>query len=186
MTAGLFTRSSSASVADLQFYVGRGIDQPDDFVTITVSHRAATVARHDRAALGGAAVGAGHSRELPAPTTRTSRRSSKASALARRLGESRAYDSSARRGDRAGGLSIQDLAQFARQKADTIYHPAGTCRMGPASRSRRGRGQRSSAFTVWSGLRVADASIMPEIVNAPTHAACVMIGEKCASIISDR
>ena len=30
------------------------------------------------------------------------------------------------------------------------------------------------------GLRVADASIMPEIVNAPTHAACVMIGEKCA------
>jgi choline dehydrogenase len=33
------------------------------------------------------------------------------------------------------------------------------------------------------GLRVADASIMPVIVNAPTHAACVMIGEKCASII---
>jgi choline dehydrogenase len=33
-------------------------------------------------------------------------------------------------------------------------------------------------------LRVADASIMPEVVNAPTHAACVVIGEKCATLIS--
>jgi len=33
------------------------------------------------------------------------------------------------------------------------------------------------------GLRVADASIMPEIVNATTHAACVMIGEKCAELV---
>jgi len=33
------------------------------------------------------------------------------------------------------------------------------------------------------GLRVADASIMPVIVNAPTHAACVVIGEKCAAMI---
>ena len=32
-------------------------------------------------------------------------------------------------------------------------------------------------------LRVADASIMPEIVNAPTHAACVTIGEKCAALV---
>jgi choline dehydrogenase len=35
------------------------------------------------------------------------------------------------------------------------------------------------------GLRLADASIMPEVVNAPTHAACVMIGERCASLIAD-
>jgi choline dehydrogenase len=34
------------------------------------------------------------------------------------------------------------------------------------------------------GLRVADASIMPVIVNAPTHATAVMIGEKCASIMT--
>jgi choline dehydrogenase len=33
-------------------------------------------------------------------------------------------------------------------------------------------------------LRVADASIMPEVVNAPTHAACVAIGERCADLIS--
>jgi choline dehydrogenase len=36
------------------------------------------------------------------------------------------------------------------------------------------------------GVRVADASIMPEIVDAPTHAACVMIGERCASIVRGR
>jgi choline dehydrogenase len=34
------------------------------------------------------------------------------------------------------------------------------------------------------GVRVADASIMPVIVDAPTHAACVMIGEKCAAILA--
>ena len=34
------------------------------------------------------------------------------------------------------------------------------------------------------GLRVADASIMPEVVNATTHAACVMIGEKAASFLT--
>jgi choline dehydrogenase len=33
------------------------------------------------------------------------------------------------------------------------------------------------------GLRVADASIMPEVVNATTHAACVMIGEKAADLV---
>jgi choline dehydrogenase len=33
------------------------------------------------------------------------------------------------------------------------------------------------------GLRVADASIMPDVVDAPTHAAAVMIGEKCAALM---
>jgi choline dehydrogenase len=33
------------------------------------------------------------------------------------------------------------------------------------------------------GLRVADGSIMPEVVNAPTNAACVMIGEKAAQLL---
>ena len=33
------------------------------------------------------------------------------------------------------------------------------------------------------GLRVADASIMPDVVNATTHAACVMIGERAADLI---
>jgi len=33
------------------------------------------------------------------------------------------------------------------------------------------------------GLRIADASVMPEVVNATTHATCVMIGEKAALLV---
>jgi len=78
-----------------------------------------------------------------------------------------------------------DLEHFARRAADTIYHAAGTCRMGPSSvptavvdATLRVRGV--------DGLRVADASIMPEVVNATTHAACVVIGDKCATLVSGR
>ena len=34
------------------------------------------------------------------------------------------------------------------------------------------------------GLRIADLSVMPEVVNATTHAACVMIGEKAALLVT--
>jgi choline dehydrogenase len=35
------------------------------------------------------------------------------------------------------------------------------------------------------GLRVADASIMPEVVNAPTNAACLVVGEICADLMAE-
>ena len=71
------------------------------------------------------------------------------------------------------------------------------------SRRQRDRDVEPAAFAVGEGdpaavvdsrlrvrgvasLRVADASIMPEVVNAPTHATCVAIGEKCADLISGR
>ena len=103
-------------------------------------------------------------------------------ALARRFGESPAYDR-LRAEEIEPGVSIQDLAQFARQKADSIYHAAGTCRMGPAS-DREAVVDADLRVHGIDGLRVADASIMPVIVDAPTHAACVMIGEKCAAILA--
>lgn len=58
------------------------------------------------------------------------------------------------------------------------YHPAGTCAMGPegvVDHRLRVRGV--------SGLRVADASIMPLPVSGNTHAACVVIGEKAADLV---
>ena len=81
--------------------------------------------------------------------------------------------------------SDNDLERFAREKADTIYHLAGTCRMGPVSDPAAVVDGSLKVHGV-ERLRVADASIMPEVVNAPTHAACVVIGEKCATLISGR
>ncbi|XP_012943342.1 glucose dehydrogenase [FAD, quinone] [Aplysia californica] len=69
-----------------------------------------------------------------------------------------------------------------RQKIHTIYHPVGTCKMGK-------RGDPSAVVDHQlkvhgiSGLRVADASIMPFIPSGNTHTPCVMIGEKAAHMI---
>jgi choline dehydrogenase len=182
VTAGLFT-SSSHGDEDLQVMVGRGLDQPDDFVTITVSH----LKPRSRGA-----VALRSADPLAAPIIRANYLTDphdvsvlvEGVVLARRLGESPAYDHL--RGDEIDpGMSRQDLAQFARHMADTIYHPVGTCRMGQ-SRDREAVVDSELCVHGVEGVRVADASIMPEIVNAPTHAACVMIGEKCAAIMSRR
>ena len=71
---------------------------------------------------------------------------------------------------------------FAREYLTTVYHPVGTCAMGPI-------GKKNSVVDHWlrvhsiGRLRVADASIMPRLVGANTNAVCVMIGEKAASMI---
>ena len=92
------------------------------------------------------------------------------------------------------GIHARMQAELAAHDAafDGIYactclskDPGCTCRMGPASDRDAVVDSELRVHGV-EGLRVADASIMPEIVNAPIHAACVMIGEKCASIMSDR
>jgi choline dehydrogenase-like flavoprotein len=73
-----------------------------------------------------------------------------------------------------------EIAAFIRSHADTIYHPVGTCRMGHGSYDVVDAELRVRGI---EGLRVADASIMPELVNATTNAACVMIGEKAADLV---
>ncbi len=76
--------------------------------------------------------------------------------------------------------SDEDLADFVRNYAQTIYHPVGTCKMGSDEMSVVDAALRVHGI---SGLRVADASIMPNIVNANTNAPSIMIGEKCAAMI---
>jgi len=72
------------------------------------------------------------------------------------------------------------IADF-RKRSGTVYHPVGTCRMGPdAASSVVDPRLRVHGL---SGLRVIDASIMPNIVAGNTNAAAMMIGAKGAALV---
>ena len=83
------------------------------------------------------------------------------------------------------GEKVQDeaeLVDFIRRKAESIYHPVGTCRMGAAEDPMavvdpelRVRGVR--------GLRVVDASVMPKLIGGNTNAPTMMIAERASDLI---
>ena len=73
-----------------------------------------------------------------------------------------------------------DLLQFAREYAQTIFHPVGTCRMGNDAMAVVDSQLRVRGV---NGLRVVDASIMPTLVSGNTNAAVVMIAEKASDLI---
>lgn len=78
--------------------------------------------------------------------------------------------------------SDEELLEWARNWSTTIYHPTGTCRMGTDDRAVvdprlrvRGVGR----------LRIADCSIMPQIVSGNTNAPAIMIGERISDMIRE-
>ncbi|MEW6478587.1 MAG: choline dehydrogenase [Pseudomonadota bacterium] len=93
----------------------------------------------------------------------------------------------ARHGGRESAASAEarsdaQIEQFIRHHADTIYHPVGTCRMGPDEGAVVDARLRVHGV---SGLRVVDASIMPSVVGGNTNAPSMMIAEKAADMIRE-
>jgi len=84
------------------------------------------------------------------------------------------------------GDAVRDDASLWRElpnRATTVYHPVGTCRMGSDERAVVDPLLRVRGI---EGLRVADASIMPSITGGNTNAPAMMIGERCAELMLAR
>ncbi|MFI7422856.1 GMC family oxidoreductase [Nonomuraea sp. NPDC049684] len=79
-----------------------------------------------------------------------------------------------------GPESDEELAQWVRERGETLYHPVGTCRMGVDEGSVVDPSLRVRGL---DGLRVVDVSVMPTLNRGHTHAPAIMIGEKGSELI---
>ncbi|MEC5158165.1 GMC family oxidoreductase [Chryseobacterium sp. MP_3.2] len=76
--------------------------------------------------------------------------------------------------------SDEVLIEHLKKTLETLYHPVGTCRMGNDENSVVNNKLQVHGI---ENLRIADASIMPDIISGNTNAACIMIGERAAGFI---
>ncbi len=93
------------------------------------------------------------------------------------------------RGDeREPGANITskpDVEAWIRNRAETIYHPVGTCKMGPATDANAVVDTHMRVRGV-DGLRVVDASVMPTLIGGNTNAPTIMIAERTADMMQGK
>lgn len=78
--------------------------------------------------------------------------------------------------------SDEEILDFIRKRAETIYHPIGTCKMGDLADETTVVDPQLKVKGV-TGLRVVDASVMPTLIGGNTNAPSIMIGEKASDLI---
>ena len=187
VSAGLLTGSrgrAQPTPPDLQFYVGRGLTEVDRFVTLTL-------AMTQPASRGQVTLRSADPEAAPVIDARYFSEPGDLDALvagvrlARTFAATRAFAplvgapvAPAETSDAAPAIRAFILAT-----SGTMFHPVGTCRMGTADDTVVDPQLRVRGV---EGLRIADASIMPIVVNAQTNAACVMIGERASDLILGR
>lgn len=182
VSAGLLTHSGvNKGAPDLQFYVGRGLSSPDPALSFSVvvcrPHSRGTIRLQSSDPSAAPLIHAGYfidARDLEAAVEGVR--------LGRAIAHTRGYERL--RGAAESPLETDATAEqvraFIRRTSGTIYHPGGTCRMGRGNDAVVDPQLRVRGI---EGLRVADASVMPTVVNSQTHAACVMIGERTAEFV---
>lgn len=79
--------------------------------------------------------------------------------------------------------SDEELSEYARKVAHTVYHPAGTCRMGAVSDESAVVGP-DLRIRGLKGIRIADASVFPTMPAVNPMIGVLMVGEKCAELLT--
>ena len=80
-------------------------------------------------------------------------------------------------------MTRDEVEAYVRSRAKTVYHPAGTCRMGDVAHDAMAVVDTRLRVSGVARLRVADASIMPTLVSGNTNAPTVKIAERSAHIL---
>ncbi|MFI4979063.1 MAG: GMC family oxidoreductase [Nevskiales bacterium] len=190
--AGAFVRSlPEEPVPDLQWHFGAVVNAHHGLRLGPVfRHYGYSVAINDNRPLSRGHVGL-HSADPLAPPlidpnygaeSREIERLVRGIKLARKVLAQPAFDAH-RDVEMAPGPAVQsdeELRQWVRQHAESIYHPVGTCKMGLDALAVVDPRLRVYGL---QGLRVADASVMPSLIGGNTNAAATMIGEKGAAMI---
>jgi choline dehydrogenase len=163
---------------DLHIFGGRGRDSADDYVLavgLVTPRSSGHVRLRSADPMAAPMIDHGyltHPNDLPRLITgvRLARRLARTTPLAQRI-----------RSDPAPGPDTDaTLAELVRARITTYFHPAGTCRMGPATEANAvvdARGKVHQADQLW----VVDASVMPTIPAGNTNIPTLMIAERCAA-----